>query len=184
MVNPEDQENIRFQPYQTDGVEKPEDITTLRDIFAHQDYLQTVVYGNGISPRDFDGINRQAAISFYSVNHVALIDELHEALAEVGWKPWASSDHFNKDAVKGELVDALHFLVNLCLVSGITADDLIAGYKAKSAINEKRQQDGYDGVSTKCGLCKRALDDTAVECYVQDMPNGIEKYCAVEKRTY
>src|SRR5690606_23168798 len=97
--------------------------------------------------------------------HIALIDELHEALAEIGWKPWATSQHFNQAAVKGELVDAFHFFMNLCMVAKVSPEDLIQGYINKSAKNIQRQADGYDGVSTKCPRCNRALDDEAVLCY-------------------
>ena len=146
-------------------VEQPKSITTLEDMCQNQDYLQTEVYGDGTSPTDFIKVyGPSAGIQFYKDMHVALVDELHEALAEIGWKPWASSMHFNQDAVRGELVDAFHFFMNLCLVSGVSAQDLIDGYIAKSAQNIKRQADGYDGVSTKCTRCKRALDDPAVHC--------------------
>jgi len=48
-------------------------------------------------------------------NILALSDELHEALAETGWKPWAKSQHINRDAFVSELVDSFHFLMNLML---------------------------------------------------------------------
>lgn len=146
-------------------MEQPQNIKTLQDMFANQDYLQTVVYGDGVSPREYLDRDPEFALAFYKDMHIALVDELHEALAEIGWKPWASSRHFNHDAVKGELVDAFHFFMNLCLVSGVSAQDLINGYIDKSAKNIKRQEDGYDGVTTKCDICNRALDDNAVTCY-------------------
>ena len=157
-------------------VTRPEKIETLEDMFQHQEYLQTHVYGNGVSPRDYEAAwGRKEAINHYMVQHVAILDELHEALGEIGWKPWAASDHINHDAIKGELVDAWHFFMNLCMIAGVGAEDLIQGYINKSAKNEKRQAEGYDGVSTKCPLCKRALDDDAVDCY---KPTGLLKgYC-------
>lgn len=146
-------------------VEQPKQIETLEDMFQNQNYLQTVVYGNGVSLTEYLELYPvHVSIQFYKDMHVALIDELHEALAEIGWKPWATSNHFNQEAVKGELVDAFHFFMNLCLVSGVSAQDLIDGYTSKSAKNIQRQADGYDGVSTKCTVCKRALDDAAVRC--------------------
>lgn len=133
----------------------------LADAMYRQEYLQTFVYGNGVSPRDFSD---EGKIEFIKTNVLALTDELHEALNEVGWKPWASSRHINRDAFKGELVDALHFFMNLCIAAGIDAPELLEGYVSKSAKNVKRQKDGYDGVSEKCPGCKRALDDDAVTC--------------------
>lgn len=146
-------------------IEPPRKITTLQDMFQNQDYLQTVVYGDGVSPREYLDTNPERALQFYKDMHIAMVDELHEALNEIGWKPWATSRHFNIEAVKGELVDALHFFMNLCMVAKVTPEDLIKGYIDKSAKNIQRQAEGYDGVSTKCNLCARALDDSAVECF-------------------
>lgn len=114
----------------------------------------------------------------------ALTDELHEATAETGWKSWATSNHINRDAYKGELADVFIFFMNLMLVAGITPSELLEMVKAKIAKNHKRQDDGYDGVSTKCPSCKRAYDDDAVGCYPgrkgldRDDP-GIVGYCEV-----
>lgn len=161
-------------------VEKPEKIETLADMFQHQEYLQTHVYGNGVSPREFEEAwGRREAINFFMVQHVAITDELHEALGELGWKPWANSDHINHDAIKGELVDAFHFFMNMCFIAQVSAEDLIQGYIKKSGINEQRQEAGYDGVSTKCPKCKRALDDEAVRCYMmeEEVTNRVSGYC-------
>jgi hypothetical protein len=58
----------------------------------------------------------------------------------------------------------LHFMLNGALLLGLDADEIIRRYDAKHEKNAKRQEEGYDGVSTKCGVCKRALDDAAVLC--------------------
>ena len=165
---------------------QPKQIETLQDAFQNQDYLQTVVYGDGISPREYLEVDPERGLRFYKDMHIALVDELHEALSEIGWKPWASSRHFNHDAVKGELVDAFHFFMNLCMVSRVSAEDLLEGYRRKSAKNIKRQEEGYDGVSTKCLRCKRALDDDAVECYETDIPEDARTHgwCDMLKEYY
>lgn len=94
----------------------------------------------------------------------ALCDEVHEATAETGWKSWATSNHINVEAYRGELADAYIFLMNLMLVAGISTGDLGLAVEAKILKNIKRQDDGYDGVTTKCPGCKRAYDDEAVKC--------------------
>lgn len=128
--------------------------TSLDDAFTAQRALQIESYGSdpGALPKD-------EAIEFIRWNILALEDELHEALGEVGWKPWATSSHINIRPYKGELVDAFHFFMNLCLVVGMTGDELLELYLEKRAINARRQEQGYDGVSEKCPKCHRALDD-------------------------
>lgn len=121
-----------------------------------------LMYNGGKAIEDFTDEERMQAIRD---NVLACTDELHEALGESGWKPWASSNHLNREAFQAEMVDAWHFFMNLMLHSGMTATDLYDGYVKKNAKNLQRQADGYDGVTTKCPGCKRAYDDEAVKCY-------------------
>jgi dimeric dUTPase (all-alpha-NTP-PPase superfamily) len=109
-------------------------------------------------------LNDKDRIEWIRWNILAMEDELHEALAETGWKPWATSDHMNRDAFVGELVDAFHFLMNLMLISNCNAAEFLERYAEKRGINAARQAAGYDGISSKCPQCKRALDDPAVTC--------------------
>jgi len=131
----------------------------LSEIFARQRELQTRSFG--VDPASLDENER---VRYVIDMNMALQDELHEALGEIGWKPWATSRHFNRDAYVGELIDALHFLVNLFLVAGADADEVHNLYLAKANKNARRQQDGYDGLTGKCRVCARALDDDAVNC--------------------
>lgn len=120
---------------------------------------QEEVYGY-----DFAAMTTAERVQFIHWNVTALVDELHEALGETSWKPWAKGDRLDREAFLGELVDAQHFLNNLYLVIGAEATEITFRYLDKSAINRTRQEDGYDGVSSKCPVCKRALDDPAVLC--------------------
>lgn len=131
----------------------------LSEIFERQRELQTRSFG--VDPST---LNENERVRYVIDMNMALQDELHEALGEIGWKPWATSRHFNRDAYVGELIDALHFLVNLFLVAGADADEVHKLYLAKANKNARRQQDGYDGLSGKCKVCGRALDDDAVNC--------------------
>ncbi len=115
----------------------------------------------GMDPTTLDDAGK---VEWIRWNVLALEDELHEALAETGWKPWATSKHVNRAAYISELVDAFHFLMNLMIVVDCSADEFLAKYAEKRKINVKRQADGYDGVRGKCGRCGRALDDEAVTC--------------------
>lgn len=123
---------------------------------------------------DFGEMTTEERIEFITWNVLALTDELHEALAETGWKPWATSRHINEDAFKSELIDAFHFMGNLFLAAGMSADEVMRRYRQKRALNAKRQTDGYDGVTTKCPVCKRALDDPAVSCTYDEVSHRAE----------
>lgn len=134
-------------------------MSMLAEIFERQLELQKKSFG--VDPQELD--ERERADYVRSMT-LALIDELHEALGEIGWKPWATSRHMNREAFIGELIDALHFLVNLFLVAGANPDEVAIKYFAKAAKNQKRQEQGYDGVAGKCSDCHRALDDIGVTC--------------------
>lgn len=110
-------------------------------------------------------------------------DELHEAVNETGWKPWATSRHINREEFMGEMTDAWLFFMNLMLAGGMTADDLIDRTAKKQDNALARFAAKYDGVTTKCPLCKRAYDNDGVKCEPANdaHPNPICAYIAVPK---
>lgn len=126
-------------------------------MFHKQDELQRNTYGK--SPLEMK--DDEERVQFIKDMVLAAEDELHEALAEVGWKPWATSRHINEEAFKGELVDLFHFFMNLCLVVKMTPQELHERYAEKRGRNIKRQQEGYDGIAGKCMICRRGFDDVA-----------------------
>jgi hypothetical protein len=121
--------------------------------------LQRDAYGDHDQPKTGDALANSVMM-----NSTGLTTELGEALAEVGWKPWAQPRGWvNRDAFIGELVDVGHFLGNLLVAVDCTDEEWETRYRAKQRLNTKRQEEGYDGVSTKCHVCKRALDDVGIE---------------------
>lgn len=78
-------------------------------------------------------------------------DEIAEALYEMpNYKMWKDYSSMSPEAravawqkVRMELVDALHFFVNLLLCAGFTADELCQMYLAKNKENHARQDAGY-----------------------------------------
>src|ERR1044071_6623876 len=79
--------------------------------------------------------NIEDRIDAIRYNYIALVQELSEAMNEVGWKSWASSRHIN-DEMFGELRDVWQFLINLMfLATGDSpdqlADRLVRELKAK-----------------------------------------------------
>jgi hypothetical protein len=120
--------------------------------------LQREAYGDDVWPKEGDVLADSAMANMFS-----LMKEMSEAGDEIGWKPWAQPRGWvNRDAYIGELVDVGHFLANLLIGVGCTDDEWEERYQAKQRVNLKRQRDGYDGVTTKCHACKRALDDDGV----------------------
>jgi hypothetical protein len=124
-----------------------------------------------LNERDLD--QRIDAIRY---NYIALVQELSEAMNEVGWKSWATSRHINVEMF-GELRDVWQFLINLMfLATGDSpeklAHRLVHELAAKHEVNIQRAKDNYDGVSTKCPNCKRALDEVGFE--IVYYPNGVE----------
>jgi hypothetical protein len=72
----------------------------------------------------------------------ALEDEGRELRKELLWK-WWSKDRIDRDRVRHEIVDQLHFLVSLALCAGFDAASFADAYLNKNKINEKRQEGGY-----------------------------------------
>ena len=71
---------------------------------------------------------------------LAMISELAELIDEVNFKWWKAPKVDNEAAIKGELVDILHFFVSMCLDAGLNAEELFELYKAKNVENVKRQK--------------------------------------------
>lgn len=115
--------------------------------------LQREYFGNDLHALEGKAREIEILIQSYSAT-----EELHEATAEVSWKPWAKSDYFNREAYIGELVDALHFIANLLCIARCTDEELTAAYMEKMERNRARQRSGYTGTD-KCTGCKRAVDD-------------------------
>lgn len=131
----------------------------LSQMLGMQRNLQQEAYG--FTP---DQMTPDEKIQYIKDMVLALTDELHELLAEVDWKPWTQGVRkVNEDGAKKELVDIWHFVMNLMLVTGMSTDDLYKMYMRKRQVNVDRQKNAYDGRSTKCPKCKRALEDVALQ---------------------
>lgn len=124
--------------------------------------LQTETFGF-----DFASMSTQERVNYIKENVLAMTDELHELLAETSWKPWAKSTFLREEKAMSELVDVWHFMMNIMIAiapnaeASELAEELATSYFKKREVNVQRQEDGYDGVSTKCPNCNRALDDTS-----------------------
>lgn len=131
---------------------------------------------------NFDTMPQEERIAYIRDQHQAVTMEMSEVLDEVDWKPWTNNSQrlIHRDEYVTELIDVLHFWINMVLVvsgemsSTEIADEIFTRYALKNRVNVQRQADGYDGRSTKCGGCGRALDDVAVPCWRR----GDQGHCA------
>ena len=71
----------------------------------------------------------------------AIIHECCELDNELNWKPWKNPLDLetNREERLLEMADILHFLIQLALDQGFSADDLYRAYLAKNTENRTRQ---------------------------------------------
>lgn len=81
---------------------------------------------------------------------MAIIVELAELLEEVNFKWWKIPHPLNREALKEELADILHFFVSMCLKVGVNAEELYQAYLAKNKENFRRQM----GLSSREGYVR------------------------------
>ncbi|KKM12869.1 hypothetical protein SY88_01405 [Clostridiales bacterium PH28_bin88] len=112
----------------------------LDEIFELQKKFDTEL----IKRRGLEGIDQTTWIQ---KEILAMISELGELLDEVNFKWWKNPKPVNREAIKGELVDILHFFVSMCLKVGISPSELHTAYIEKNRENFRRQ----DGTSLKEG---------------------------------
>jgi hypothetical protein len=142
-----------------------------------QEKYQQETYGVDFTEFD-DDPDKLTAYTTMNLNAAFL--ELAEAQAETPWKPWAQVDkdevwNRNRDRFVGEVVDVLFFLANALVAVGCTDQELAERYAEKMTINRNRQVDGYDGFSSKCPSCHRALDEGDQE---KQVTFGVTVYCS------
>ena len=102
---------------------------------------------------------------FWHANTHALVDEIHEATDALGgikdgsgnaiWKYWKKdyskyseikfSDLSESDQLeaKFEIIDILHFFMNMAISIGMTPEEMYNMYMAKNKENRDRQERGY-----------------------------------------
>jgi len=81
---------------------------------------------------------------------LALHEESTEIMRETAYKNpdfmpfgWKKNQEFNNEKFKEEIIDIIHFVMNLCIVSGMDANEIYNRYLGKNKENFKRQEDGY-----------------------------------------
>ena len=80
---------------------------------------------------------------FINIMTLACIDELMESIRETPWKPWKKNQTMNTEKFKNELIDVQHFVINLALSSGMSANEFYQRFMEKNKENHKRQNEDY-----------------------------------------
>lgn len=133
---------------------------TLGDILNLQGETQKNVYGY-----DFKNMSLRELMDFWHMNNHALIDEIHEATDALGgikdhggsaiWKRWKKlhtsyeklkfTDLSAEDQLecKFEIIDILHFYMNMAASIGMTSQEMYNMYMSKNKENRERQKRGY-----------------------------------------
>lgn len=101
---------------------------------------------------DFDMLPKELA-RYLEWNLLAAYQELGEVGVEFSWKPWATDEPFyHRDRILNEIVDLLHFLGNMLVAIDVTDEELEVAYKAKQAMNRRRNASGtYSAKKGKLG---------------------------------
>lgn len=124
---------------------------------------------------NFSEMTLEERAAFMRNHRGYLADEVAEALYEMpNYKLWKDYSNMSDEAVsiawqkvRMELIDSLHFFVNLLLCAGMTADEVYEMYMAKNKENHRRQDEGY--------TADKSYRDQAVEDVMNDNPT-----CVVE----
>lgn len=139
-----------------DGEIDPTEATVpdmLSTLFARQRELMLAVWGKEItsglsiatSPDDWGDLDLRTVQGRIHETFGHLIRELAEAMAHLdGSKSWKDKPRpVDRKSFDQEVVDSLHFFIELCILGGIDAESLFQGYFAKSAVNFDRKKKGY-----------------------------------------
>jgi len=88
----------------------------------------------------------------YDINHptqqylnymfMGIVTEACEAIENTPWKPWKKISEMKTRELQEEVIDIWHFLINLSIASGMTADDVYRIFNDKNAVNHSRQDGG------------------------------------------
>lgn len=100
--------------------------------------LQQLTYGY-----DWTKFSTKSLAEYIWWNTFAANQELAEMAVEFSWKPWATDPPFvNRDRVRDEAIDVLHFLGNILTSLGVTDDELAHHYQLKQDKNRRRAASG------------------------------------------
>ena len=122
----------------------------LQDVFNRQKELMEKYHDiekkNGLLQTDKVPVDINSHMGQQRLKDFAwrVTEELGEAMNCLKNKSWKQT-HFQTDVdhYYEELSDAFHFFIELCILSGLDAEDLYQLYYRKSKVNQFRQRSNY-----------------------------------------
>jgi NTP pyrophosphatase (non-canonical NTP hydrolase) len=113
---------------------------TLEILLRKQRDLQHLIQGE-----DCATLTDGKRAEYIRLNVLAATDELHELLAEVGWKTWKKQGYglLNRDRYLDELADVMIFCLNLAVAADADGLELTDRIMKKQRVNEQRSAAGY-----------------------------------------
>lgn len=122
----------------------------LEAIFQRQKELMEKYHkiekANGLLQTEFVPVNIDAAAGQARLKDFAwrITEELGEAMNCLKNKPWKQTQmETDRTHYEEEIIDAFHFFIELCILSGFDANSLTEMYLAKSQVNKFRQRSKY-----------------------------------------
>lgn len=120
-------------------------MSQLQEMLDLQDQLQKRL-GYNIA-----GMSYEERVAFIKEFCIHAIQEMNEMLYELPFfKPWKDYSNMTEDEIRKafsksrkEFIDFWHFVLNLALALGFTADLLYMEYINKNQENHRRQDEGY-----------------------------------------
>lgn len=108
----------------------------LEEIFKMQKEYMSILgsKGNTLSS------SREERISMLCT---AVIHEACELQDLTSWKWWKSKHGLDYNKAREELIDILHFVIQIALELGMDAKDVLEEYRRKNIINRERQINCY-----------------------------------------
>jgi dimeric dUTPase (all-alpha-NTP-PPase superfamily) len=118
----------------------------LRTMMTMQRQLQVTAMGY-----DFDSMSPRDRTTYIKEMSIHANQEMNEMLYELPFfKPWKDYTKMTEEdieddfkAARKELIDHLHFFMNMAIGLNMTADELFTGYYQKNKENYQRQMEGY-----------------------------------------
>lgn len=135
-VNDAEKEQIKGDKLDAIFVRQKELMEKYHNIEKEKGLLQT-----DLVPVDINSHLGQARLKDFAWR---ITEELGEAMNCLKNKPWKQTQmETDRTHYEEEIIDAFHFFIELCILSGFDADSLAEMYLRKSQVNKFRQRSNY-----------------------------------------